>query len=190
MEFFNWRNLLGIFIGAVLAGLIWGFWDHYKETKKEELGAYILKTEELLKKGKPNEVEKLVGKVPNRGTKAYIELRLGDYYLSQNKLRKALGFFEGALKKLRNIDKALYILTTEKTAFIYYRLGDYKKSLNILENLEKETVPDVCDIKLLKAQNLLALNRKMEAKSLLDNILVSCNIPEITLTAKRLLSEN
>jgi tetratricopeptide (TPR) repeat protein len=190
MEIFTWRNLIGIFIGAVVAGLVWGFWNHYQKIKKEELGKYILQSEELLRKDKPAEVEKLIEKAPNEGTKAYIELQLGDYYLSKNKTDKSLNLFKDAAQILKDRDKALYILTLEKEAFIYYRTGDYKKSLEILENLEKETVPNVCEIKLLKAQDLLALNRKNEAKNLLNNIIISCNVPEITLTAKRLLTQN
>jgi len=190
MEFFSWRNLAGVLIGAAIAGLVWGFWNHYRESQKEELGRYILQSEKLLKDNKPSEVEKLLKKVPNEGTKAYIELQLGDYYLSNNGTERALNLFKSAAQKLRDRDKALYVLTSEKEAFIYYRMGDYERSLAILESLEKETLPNVCEIKLLKAQNLLALKRKDEAKNVLNNLIISCNIPEITLTAKRLLGKN
>lgn len=185
MEFLNWRNLIALLVGGAVAGLIFGAYKLYHEKKREEIALKLYTAERLLNQNKTSEVEKLLKDIPNP-SKAYILLKLGDYYFSKGSNEKALKSFQEAANSLRNTDKALYYLSEEKAAYILYELGEYEKSLKVL-SMFPEDAPDFCDIELLRAENYIGLKEFEKAKGELNRIVETCPYKELKMTAKYLL---
>ena len=185
MEFLNWRNLIALLIGGAIAGLIFGGYKLYKEKQREEIAQKLYTAEKLLNQNKTSEVEKLLKEIP-APSKAYILLKLGDYYFAKENYEKALKSFQDAANSVRETDTALYYLSAEKVAYALYRLGEFEKSLKVLSKFP-EDAPDFCDIELLRAENYIGLKEFERAKGELNRIVETCPYKELKLTAKYLL---
>ena len=176
MDFLNWKNILAILFGGIIAGAAIGGYKLYKEHQKEEIATKLYLSEEYLNKNEPQKVERLIPEIPPPSV-GYVHLRLGDYYATHKELNKALKHFEEAAKVFRNVDKPLYSFSIERSAYILYQKGEYKKSLNLLNTLP-EDIPNFCEVELLKAQNYAALNQKEKFEKTANRVIQSC--PQLT----------
>ena len=185
MEIFSWRNIAALLAGGALAGLIFGAFQYYQSQKRENIALSLHKAEKLLSQNKTAEVEKLLKEIPSP-SRGYILLQLGDFYFSQGKLKEAAEKFHKAFKTFSESDKPLSYYSLEKEAYIYYRLGEYRKSLNLLGQLP-EDAPNFCSAQLLLAEDYIGLKRFKEAADSLLRITQVCNGANIQMTAKYLL---
>lgn len=185
MDFLNWKNILAILFGGIIAGALIGGYKLYKEHQKEEIAKKLYLSEQYLNKNEPSKVESLIPEIPPPSV-GYVHLRLGDYYASHKELDKALKHFEEAAKTFQKVDEPLYSFSVERSAYILYQKGEYQKSLNLLETLP-ENIPNFCEVELLKAQNYAALNQKDKLEQTANRVIQSCPQPSIKLAAEYLL---
>jgi len=187
MDFLNWRNIVAVLLGAVVAGAIIGAYKVYENSKRNSIGEKLYKVELLLLQNKTAEAEKLADEIPPPSS-AYAYLKLGDYFFSADKPQKALRYYTEAEKELRELDYPLYYFTVEKKAYLLYRMGLFKKSLGELEAID-ETAPNFCSAQLLRGQDYIALGEKEKARRTLVKVVELCGAdPEVVSTAKYLLA--
>ena len=185
MDFLNWRNILALLAGGILAGLVVGGYRLYKNHQREAIAQKLHLAEKLLFQNKTAEVEKMVSQIPPPAV-GYVHLRLGDYYSFHKEWDKALDHFMEASKIFRNVDKPLYYFSVERSGYILYRKGEYKKSLSLLEDLP-ESIPNFCEVALLKAEDYAALGDYQKVQSIANRIVQSCPDANIRTTATYLL---
>ncbi len=185
MEFLNWKNLLSILFGGILAGLLLGGYKAYEQHRKEEIAEKLYLAEELLYKNQTAEAEKLASEIPPPAV-GYLYLRLGDYYASRRKLDKAFAEFKNAAEVFNSTDKPLHYFSLERAAYILYRKGDYKKSLQLLDSL-LDDIPNFCEVQLLKAENYAALGDYTRLTEIANRIVQSCPDKTIRMTVDYLV---
>ena len=185
MDFLNWKNILSLLIGGVLAGLIVGGYQAYREHQKEEIAKKLFLAEEFLYKNQTSKAERLISKIPPPSV-GYLYLRLGDYYASHSNLGKAYRNFEKAAAVFNSIDKPLYFFSVEKMGYILYRKGEYKKSLQLLERLPDD-IPNFCEVQLLKAENYAALGDYPHLTKIANRIVQRCPDKTIQMTINYLV---
>ena len=185
MDFLNWRNLFALLAGGILAGLAIGGYQLYKNHQRETVAQKLHLAERWLSQNQTDRVEKLIPETPPPAV-GYIHLRLGDYYASQQMWDKALHHFSEASKVFREADKPLHYFSVERSGYILYRKGEYRKSLSLLEGLP-EDIPNFCEVELLKAQDYAALGDYQRVQSIANRLLQSCPDGNIRLTATYLL---
>jgi len=188
MEFLSWRNIAAVLLGAVVAGFVIGAYQLYLENKREELGKKLYEIETLIRKGKVKEAEKLTASLPAPSA-AYGHLALGDYLAEHNDTDGAIGHFSKAAAALKDTDEALAYYALEREGYLLYLKGDYQKSLGVLSKIP-EDAPNGCSVKLVKAQDYLALGQKDRARDLLTDLVQNCPDKELSLTAQYLLTIN
>jgi tetratricopeptide (TPR) repeat protein len=185
MEFLNWRTVLAVLIGGLLAGLILGAFNLYQQKRIEEIAQKLYIADKLIAEGKIKEVESLDIPPPSVG---YVYLKLGDYFASQKELDKSLEYFQRAVKIFKDNGSVLYYFSTEKVGYLLYLKGEYEKSLKTLKGLG-EDIPNYCEVKLLEAQNYAALSRYQKMEQILKRLVEVCNDREIKLTAQYLMAK-
>lgn len=129
------------------------------------------------------ELERMVKDDPSNITWKAI---LAERYLRANAVNKSLYLFEEILKKdpenkLGYTDKALFT-----TGFIYGKMGDYNKSVNMLEILIKK-YPEYAKIQKARyclSLGLVALGKVDEAKSELDFIITEYPATDVSRAAE------
>jgi len=184
MDFLNWRNILAILVGGLIAGLVLGGINLYNQKQKESIAQKLYIAEKLISEGKLNEVESLEIPPPSAGL---VELKLGDYFAGKKEWDKALIHLRKAQEILKNSNSVLYYFCAEKVAYILYLKGDYKKSLETLKGLG-ENIPNYCEVELLKAQNYASLSLYDKMEDILKRIEKVCSDKEIKLTAQYLMA--
>ena len=187
MDWLNWKNLIALILGGVVAGAIIAVYNQYQNSKREEIGLKLYEGQKALYQNKTAEVEKVVKEVPPP-SRAYLELLLGDHYYQKLQWDKALTQFSSVRSDIKETDRGLGDLTLEKEAYILYLKGDYRKALDLLKEID-ETAPNFCSAELLKAQILVKLHDTETAKGILERVLESCRESNIQITAKWLLTK-
>jgi tetratricopeptide (TPR) repeat protein len=186
MDFLNWRNLVAVLLGAVVAGFIIAAYQLYENKKREEIAEKLYKVELLIRKGDTAKAEKLLKEVPQPSA-SYGYLLLGDYYAEKGNPERAIANYKNAERGLKERDKTLYFYTVEKVGYLLYKRGEYKKSLGVLSSIPSNT-PNSCSVNLLIAEDYTALGQKDKAKPILENLATNCMDPDISYTAKYILA--
>ncbi len=185
MDFLNWRNVLAILMGGLIAGLVLGGINLYKQKQRESIAQKLYTAQKLISEGKVKEVESLDVPPPSAGL---VELKLGDYFAGKKEWDKALIHFRKAQEIFKNNNSVLYYFCAEKVAYILYLKGDYEKSLETLKGLG-ENIPNYCEVELLKAQNYASLSEFEEMENILRKIEEVCPNGDIKLTAQYLMAK-
>jgi len=185
MDFLNWRNILAILVGGLIAGLVLGGINLYNQKQRENIAQKLYTAQKLISEGKVKEVKSLDIPPPSAGL---VELKLGDYFAGKKEWDKALTHFRKAQEIFKNNNSVLYYFCTEKVAYILYLKGDYKKSLETLNGLG-ENIPNYCEVEILKAQNYASLSLYKKMEEILKRIEKVCSDKEIRLTAQYLMAK-
>jgi len=187
MDLLNWRNLIAVLIGGVLAGVLIGAFQLYREKQREEIGAKLYEIEKLLSRGEVKKAERLTEELPSP-SKAYGYLAVGDLLASKGETEKAVPHFGKAAAVLSEGDEVLSYYSLEKKAHLLYRSGRYSDAERVLSQIP-EDAPNGCSVKLLKAEVKLKLGKTEEAKKLLEELAGGCPDAELALAARYLLNQ-
>ncbi|NPB05171.1 MAG: hypothetical protein GXO08_02180 [Aquificae bacterium] len=185
MEFFNWRNLAALLVGALLAGLVVGVYAQIKEGKREEVARLLALGQKLVFENKTEEAAELTDRIPPP-SRAYLHLLVGDSFFSRGDYGRAAGHFEGAAGAVKGVDLPLSYLSVEKEAYSLYKARKLEEALKKVQSVPDEA-PNFCTARLLEAQLRYELGDASGAAGLLDRILNSCREDTVLLTAKWLL---